>query len=347
MTGGRLIPGRIAVETLRRGAVWTMRALSPGGRHMNDESAPLYVAEAPPQRFGTTNRPVNVVVHRPPPTGWRRRLPGLLRAVEFGAILAVIAVAVPVVTFWYQSAYLPTTLPAGLTVTATLTELERGPTTSRFNDLTAYEGAIHVENAGTRRVTVLSAQYMLWGIHLARREDGAYDEAMPAEQGPCVRSFGGRYVAEAAGLETLLATGRIMDGWWFDAGQDAEEHPLFFVPTGKFDVARLDVYVNVAKGDLVSQVEREPIRWSAAELSGAKQTLCDTDLAGDLSQPPIYQTAWEIGNRTPILGGLFPDERLISVEWRSVGWTGEAADGSTCDPVADYTCDPKLAIGAT
>ena len=317
---------------------------------MNDEFAPPAPDEAPAQRFGTTNRPVNVVVHRPPPTGWRRRLPGLFRAVEFGAILAVFAVAVPVVTFWYQSAYLPSTLPAGVTVTATLTELEEGPESSGFDDLTAYEAAIRVENPGDRRVTVIGAQYKLWGIHLARREEGAYEQDMAAEAGTCSYAFGGRYASEWAGPETLLATGRIFDGWWFDAGQDAEDHPLFFIPTGEFDVARLDVSVQVAKGDLVTQVDREPIDWSQSELFGATDEMCGIELAGDLSAEPLHTTSWEIRNQAPIVGNLFPDERLISVEWRPVGWVGEGATGSACDPwlfdESSEPCFPKLTIGA-
>jgi hypothetical protein len=173
----------------------------------------------------------------------------------------------------------------------------------------------------------------LWYLRL-QKED--WDELLRRLRGREVDFF----VAEVSTLEQELDL----------AIEPMAEHPLFFVPAGQFDVARVDVVVSVAKGDLVTQVDREPIDWSPAELEGAKDS-CGGDLAGDLSVEPVHWTSWAVRSQTPVVGQLFPDRRQISVEWRPVAVVWEDLTGSTCDPYEVNesldVCEAKLGFGTT
>ncbi len=281
--------------------------------------------------------------------GFRARLPRFLRVVELGAVLGLVGSGF---TLWYQAVYVPSTLPATLSVSVELSPMRFGPAAEGMGDISEFEAIINVTNASNRRVTVIAAQYSLWGIDIDRRSDNGAAE-MIGEQGRCGTAIGGRYIRATARAPELIATGRFLDGAWFDPGQDYAERRLFFIKPDDFDMAELTVDLYFAKGDLVTQTEPRPIAWDPQELDGNTGNYCRLDLAGDLTVPPLYVTSWQVRNRTPLVGGLIGDPRRLAVEWRPAAIVGQGAtSGAPCDPFAGATtatepCLPSTRLGPT
>ncbi len=299
---------------------------------MTDQLPPPSGPPAVAGPAGDGDQRVHVVIHQPPSTGWRARVPWL-RAFQLSAVVAVIGVSLSGFALWHQSAYVPSTLPADLSVSVQLGDPKPVPESEGLGDLRQFEAVVHVKNAGSRRVTVLAAQYNLWGARLVQRNGAEFDAALPKEQGFCSTPFGGRYLEAAADSWTMLATGRMLDGSWLDAGQETDERVILFARPSEADVAMFSVDLWVAKGDVI-QTDDEPTNWTAGELAGDSAAGCRPDLEGDLTVRPIYWTYWRVENRTPVLGSMFPDERRLAVEWRPATMVGHLrSSGATCDPM--------------
>jgi hypothetical protein len=307
-------------------------------------------AGAPPPVAPADGR-VHVVVHRPPATGMVARIPWL-QAFQVGSIVALIGLALSAFALWHQSSYVPSTLPAELSVSVDLTQPAAVPSSVGLGDIKQFEAVIHVKNEGSRRVTVLAGQYQMWGSKLTQRPPSDADSWVTREQALCGSPFGDRYVTPRGGSDLLLASGRVFDAIWLDAGQEADERVLLFARPPEVDVAQFFVNLSVAKGEVI-QTDERPTSWTSTELNANTANWCQEDVAGDLTVPPIYWTYWRVENRTPLINMFVHDERAIAVEWRPARWSGRGqSTGTECDPtqVTDASgsdpCVPTELIGS-
>lgn len=223
--------------------------------------------------------------------------------VTVGGVITLGAL-VSVAQFWYTSQYLPTTLPASLTVSTDLEQLEGS------DDADVVRVTLTVENTAQTQAKILGSVYRATGsrVELVRSSKNALtrNSARPALTGKPVA----RYHREHAW--DVLQVGRIFpDQSWLDPGEVHTTEFLVHLPAGRYEVVRSSANLLIAKGRALS-IDQTP-RFGPEVVSHG------SGVRGVFTEWDIRETSW--------VRLLTRDHRIIRVGWL-------ASEGKNPDPDA-------------
>ena len=275
---------------------------------------------------------------------WIRR-----HKIILGAIVtvggALVTGLVDVGRAWYQLVYLPAALPASVIVTHELEPVGEAPDEGPLRGAHAYRVHVEVENPGSRRVALVWGQYVVTTTEVQRRDgtESVADDYRLCGDLTSSEAFGTRSTTRA------VATGRFFTQSWIDPGQTASDDRIVFIDPAGVDGLALTVTLAVAKGDVLVPTDYVAPDWVGSPPDTGTVPYCSWAYEGDFASSVLTGFAWRAVSTVPIVGRLFPPDRRVVVEWRSMRVVGASVDGSgECDPYAESaTCAGSFEVGAT
>jgi hypothetical protein len=166
-------------------------------------------------------------------------------------------------TFYYQNIYMPEHLPRPLSVSSSLEKVGEN------SSFIALKGTFKVKNISKERSDVLAAYYNVWGIKIAPNDD--------KDTGDTVFSkYVSRHIADDTQSPTFARHSSeisrtpilVSRYWgereqaWFDTGLEYPIEYHVFVPPGKYDLVRAEVWLFYTKLRSRKQVSA---MWFAAD----------------------------------------------------------------------------------